>query len=403
MKKNYLGLLALGLMISVGATLTGVSFYRWQKSQVTFPVEQNASELNENKKVLGAYEREASGEAKTSLGMVYGFLPYWTVSDYQLNPALTHLNYFRLAINGKGEIDEDGGLSIYNGEEFQKIVEQVKRKKLKMEVTFFTSRGADIEALLECSECRAKLIDNIAQVVKKQQLDGVNLDLEYLGYVSDEQRQTMTEFIFQVKTMLDRDFPRTKLSIDVYGGAANMNNLWDFAKLGKIVDHIMVMAYDYKTKKSTVPGPSSPTLGKSVWGGDIWEDVRSLIRFVPSEKVILVVPFYGYAWETTTGDLKTAKTWPDTGETMTYRGAINLLSDKTIKAEEKWDEKSLTPYLVYYDEDEDRWHMGFFENERSINYKIDLLEGLNLGGMAIWALGYEGEYKELWEVINQRF
>lgn len=381
------------------------AFFIWreQTALVVFPLAVEGENLTSNSKILGAYSREASGEPNQSLGVVYGFLPYWTVDNYQLHQSLTHLSYFRLAINGKGEIVKDGGINIYQSEQFGKIVEQVQQKKLKMEMTFFTSQSDEIAKLLKCRKCQDLLINNIGQIVGGLQLDGVNLDLEYLGYVSEQERDTMSEFIFRLKTMLDKDYPRTKLSIDVYGGAANMNNLWDFPRLGKVVDRIMVMAYDYKTKGSSVPGPSSPTLGKSVWGGDIWEDVRSLARFVPSEKIILVVPFYGYAWETTTGDLGTAKTWPDTGETMTYRGAQNLLKDRSKKVLEKWDEKSLTPYLVYYEAETDRWHMGFFENERSLGYKIDLIKQLRLGGIAIWALGYEGDYKELWDVIGERF
>ena len=88
---------------------------------------------------------------------------------------------------------------------------------------------------------------------------------------------------------------------------------------------------------------------------------------------------------------------------MTYRGAQNILADKSKKAVQKWDEKSLTPYLVFYDQEAERWHIGFFENERSLDYKIDLIEQLNLGGMAIWALGYEGEYLNLWQTIEARF
>ena len=32
-----------------------------------------------------------------------------------------------------------------------------------------------------------------------------------------------------------------------------------------------------------------------------------------------------------------------------------------------------------------------------------MVSALNLGGIAIWALGYEGQYDELWQTITQRF
>ena len=88
---------------------------------------------------------------------------------------------------------------------------------------------------------------------------------------------------------------------------------------------------------------------------------------------------------------------------MTYRGAQNILKDKKYQAKEKWDENSLTPYLTFYNEETERWHIGFFENERSVGYKMDLVRKLNLSGMAIWALGYEGEYQSLWNKIGEQF
>lgn len=390
-------------------TITIIGFFCYQQKKPTnliFPFtveENNLTVTGWQNQVLGSYQREASGQAKKNLGIVYGFLPYWNVKDYQLHQSVTHLSYFRLAINGKGEIEKDGGWSIYKNDDYQKIISQIDRKNIKLEMTFFTSQSGEIEKLIKCRSCQDKLTENILTIVREDQLDGVNLDLEYLGYVDEKMRAQVTDFVFRLKNSLTKEFPRAQLSIDIYGGAANMNNLWDFSKLGKIVDRIIVMGYDYKTKSSAIPGPTSPTLGESIWGGNIWEDVRNLLSTIPSEKIILTVPFYGYAWETTTGDLATAKTWPDSGETMTYKGAQNILADKSKKAEQKWDEKSLTPYLVFYDQEAERWHIGFFENERSLDYKIDLIEQLNLGGMAIWALGYEGEYLNLWQTIEARF
>ncbi len=393
------------LITALGLFIVGMSglmlLVKTQKTPVALPIEQ---ELLTKSKVLGEYSYQAEGEVQKKLGLVYGFLPYWNVGDYQIPEPVSHLAFFRLAVNGQGEIvkkNGDGGYQVYEGEKFQNILQQIKRRKIKLEMTFFSAQSGEIEELIECESCQDKLVETMATLIARDQLDGINLDFEYLGTVSPQQREKFTHFVYKVKNMIDVRHPRVKLSIDVYGGAAKMNNLWDFPKLAKIVDRVIVMGYDYKTKRATVPGPSAPTLGQTAWGGDIWADIISLIKFIPSEKIVLAVPFYGYAWETTTDNLATAKTFPDTGATLTYKGAQMILNDKNLKAKEKWDEKSLTPYLVYYDHD--RHHIGFFENERSLGFKMDLIEKLNLGGIAIWALGYEGEHQQLWDEINQRF
>lgn len=395
------------LMVVVVAFLLIVN-----RQQTVLPVDlnflgQTVTIEPEQRRVLGEYTYQATAGATVTepLGMVYGFLPYWNVANYTVPEVVSHVAYFRLAVDGAGEIiteEDDGGYQVYNGENLATIKDEIERQRTKLEVTIFSSQYEVIEQLLACENCRLNLISNIDQVIEANQLDGINLDFEYVGSVSDEARAGFTDFVYRLANMMQSKYPRAQLSIDVYGGAGNMNNIWDFPKLAKMVDRVIVMGYDYKTRRSSVPGPTSPTLGESTWGGDIWGDIQSLMRYVDSDKIILAIPFYGYAWETTSTDLETAKTYPGTGEAMTYRGAKSILEDETLAAQDLWDEESLTPYLTFVDA-EGRSHIGFYENEKSIGYKIDLVEKLNLGGIAIWALGYEGEYTELWDVINERF
>jgi spore germination protein YaaH len=47
-------------------------------------------------------------------------------------------------------------------------------------------------------------------------------------------------------------------------------------------------------------------------------------------------------------------------------------------------------------------YVVYFENSRSLSYKLDYVNQLNLGGIAIWALGYEGDSRELWDVVNRK-
>ena len=381
----------------------------WQDQQVVYPLGRHY--LLESH-VLGetTYQASNSAQAQIKDGIVYGFLPYWNVDDYQLDDSLTHVAYFRLALQANGSLANDVGLSMYQSERFTHIVEQIERQNLKFDLTIFTSHSDDIYAFVTCEQCQERLIAQLDDIITQDHVDGINLDLEYLGTLTQDEQQKMTYFLYHLKNMLQEKHPRTKLSIDVYGGAANMDsNLWDFSKIGQIVDRVIIMGYDYKTTGADTPGSSSPTLGANLWNGGIWENVLAMKRYVSSDKIILAIPFYGYAWETTTCELATAKTHPDTGQTLTYRGAQNILADNAYRAVEHWDENSLTPYIVFHDPEveegsaDDRCHIGFFENERSLTYKINLIENLNLGGIAIWALGFEGDYPELWQTINSRF
>jgi spore germination protein YaaH len=63
-----------------------------------------------------------------------------------------------------------------------------------------------------------------------------------------------------------------------------------------------------------------------------------------------------------------------------------------------WDEDALSPYVIYTKDD--RQHVIYYEDARSIGFKLQLAKELNLGGVAIWALGYEDRSRELWNAFQ---
>ena len=58
------------------------------------------------------------------------------------------------------------------------------------------------------------------------------------------------------------------------------------------------------------------------------------------------------------------------------------------------------PYITYKEDGKQK--IIFYENTQSLAYKMDLVRQADLGGIAIWALGYEGDAPELWEVIERK-
>jgi spore germination protein YaaH len=77
--------------------------------------------------------------------------------------------------------------------------------------------------------------------------------------------------------------------------------------------------------------------------------------------------------------------------------ASQLIKDEGLQ--EQWDADAL--FHTTYNLD-GQIQTIFYENSRSLSYKLDLVNHTELGGIAIWALGYEGTTNELWEVIGQK-
>ena len=65
-----------------------------------------------------------------------------------------------------------------------------------------------------------------------------------------------------------------------------------------------------------------------------------------------------------------------------------------------WDENALSPYISYQEDGEN--YLIYYENPQSLSYKLEYAKQLNLAGIAIWALGYEGSDRDLWEVIQEK-
>ena len=161
------------------------------------------------------------------------------------------------------------------------------------------------------------------------------------------------------------------------------------------------MAYDFHRRSSTQAGPVAPLFaGEAAFDLDIHQNLRSFLSQVPKEKILLGVPFYGYEWQTESR-LQKSNTFPETGATATYKRVQKILQKKDeLQVQTGWDDAALSPYLSYI-EDGEIW-MIYYEDPTSISFKLEYVQQLDLAGIAIWALGYEGEHRELWDKIEER-
>jgi hypothetical protein len=263
-------------------------------------------------------ERNSSQSGKT-LPVVYGFLPYWNLNHFNLNRVITHLAYFSFGLDAKGNfLENEPGYRGFYGETFSEIASRNAQAGNKNELVISLFNGDDIVSFLNCKKCQDNFYTQAVDMVRTNNLSGLNIDFEYLGEVTPGLRQNYTAFLKGLKGALARNnLSAVKISVDIYGEGASMYNLWEMEEMSEIVDYIVIMAYDYKTRRSSVPGPTAPILGKDDWGGDLLGSLQKLLEKVPPEKVILALPFYGYEWQVTELDLDKAKTFEGTGATLT--------------------------------------------------------------------------------------
>lgn len=337
--------------------------------------------------------------------IVYGFLPYWNLASTTFQPELTHLGYFSLEIAADGSIQtraEDGYLEPgYNKLQSDTLFDAIATSSAQPQIVFTQFNADTITSFLSSEKAQERFLQSLDSILLAYPFTGVNIDIEYSGKVTDTLRQDYVSFIALLRQHLDQRYDNVELSIDLYASAASRNTIWDVPKLEPYVDYYIVMAYDFHRSSSIIAGPIAPLFGgKEQWDSDISEHLQDFLKSVPPEKILLGVPFYGYEWQTTSREPQ-AHTFPNTGATASFKRVQSLLERKEeLQVKEHWNETALSPYLSY--EEDGEIYVVYYENSRSISYKLDFVNQLDLGGIAIWALGYEGNNRELWDVINRK-
>ncbi len=344
-------------------------------------------------------------QEKTSTGkIIYGFLPYWTAKDASIHQELTHVGYFGLPIDKNGNFvdsNDEGsmGWRTFQAIAVERVRQQTTHQNQKFEVLITMMDADDIAEFLLNDSAQETFIKNMKQFLKSQPVDGVNIDIEYAGTYDPALRESYTALIKNVSTQLKRFDPTLHLSIDVFADSALKQRIWDIPALAPYLDHIVIMTYDFFRSSSPQSGPVAPIFGseKNRWDVDIVKTLKPFLDQVPPEKLILGIPFYGYEWQTVS-DKPGANTYPKSGGIATYKRVQKLLQEK--KVTERWDSDALSPYITY--KDAGNIQTIYYENSRSLSYKLDLVNETNMGGIAIWALGYEGASRELWDVIGTK-
>ncbi|MFH1244665.1 MAG: glycoside hydrolase family 18 protein [bacterium] len=334
--------------------------------------------------------------------LVLGFAPYWNLK--KLTPAslisITHLAYFNLHLNGDGSLytqvnrrEEDPGYTNYK----RLLARSVDVGTKPLILTFLPVSQTALANSISTPQSRQKTIQTIQGVVTESGAQGVNIDYEPLGDISPSLRNSFTLFIQELKRSL---CPSTinhcpLLTVSIYPSSAVRPRIWDLTALAPLTDYFVVMTYDYTMPGSNTSGPNSPLRGSgTLFEHDIIKNIAEITKMVRADKLLLGIPFYGYEWDTI--DSSVYSPVETRGSVASLERIQKMLENKTLEL--VWDRNSLTPYGV--STESGQVSQIYFENEVSIRLKLDFVKSAGLGGIAIWALGYEGNNTWLWPTIK---
>lgn len=328
---------------------------------------------------------------------VIGFLPYWFINsakeDY--SGSITTLDYFSLIADSDGTIMkydnpgemEPGYYALTSGA-FDSRLNAAKRDNIKLALTIFALDQEKIERLMDNPVTSANnLIDGVAPIMSQYGFTDLNIDIESIADASPSSQLKFSQFMSALR---GRIATGNSISIDIAPiDFFKDNRLIKPELIEKSVDKIILMAYDYHSPSSFVTGAVAPLNGAgSVAEFDTNVAVQKALTITSKNKLILGVPFYGYSWETIDSFPKAAII-PSSAVIEGNKDAEDFLS-KCATCSAQIDSLSQEKYIIYKDTETETFHQLFYPDEFSTSVKANYANENGLAGLAVWALGYEG-------------
>lgn len=296
-------------------------------------------------------------------GYAYPFIDEDTL--YATLPFLTYISIFSY------HITSEGNLSLLNDE---KIIESARNQNVAplISITNMTNSGFDsnlVHEFLINENAQDNLLNNLLNIMKEKGYYGVNIDFEY---IYPEDKDLYNSFISKIKDVLEYNNYKlfTALAPKVYADQQGLlYSAHDYNYHGKYADYVILMTYEW----GYTYGPPMAVAPLN----QVERVLNYAITEMDSRKIMMGIPNYGYDWTLPYTQGVAAKS-------ISNAAAVELAIRKGAKIE--FDNIAMAPYFHYYD-DEGKEHEVWFEDARSIEAKLSLVEKYNLAGVSYWHLG----------------
>lgn len=238
------------------------------------------------------------------------------------------------------------------------------------------NKDVDMYKVMSNTGSREKLANELIANAIKYNLDGINIDFEN---ITESCGIHYIQFLRELSVKCRNN--GVVLSVDSYVPSA-YTKYYDREEQGKIVDYVVVMAYDEHYG-------GSETSGSVASIGFVSDAVHNILADVAPERVIMAMPFYTRVWKET-NENGTAKV---SSEAYGMESAMALFTGNGVTPE--WDESTGQYYGEY--ESEGALYRCWFEEERSIEMKLKAIMEGKVAGVSSWKLGLEKE--SIWNTI----
>lgn len=348
------------------------------------------------------------------------WIPYWRKTEGASSTlanisTLTQISPFAFELQADGTIKN---ALKYELDPWPALVAEAKKRKIKVYPSILSYPHNENEKyqfylLMAQRKKRAAHIKEIVALVKKYNMDGIDIDYEaktaetrpyfstFLKELSIELKKNKKQLICTVEARTPPDSRYATTSKEILARVEYAN---DYKAIGKVCDQVRIMAYDQSTDDAKLVLQNKQSGGLYTPVADI-EWVKKVIVVamwdIPAKKIIIGVPTYGSKYEiiTTATTTKTRRVG-----SMNYNYAdelaksLGITPTRNVAGELSFTYGTTTdingnPMGAY------RQYLVWYSDAKAIEDKIKLAKLYKLGGVAVFKVD-GGNDSNLWKVLK---
>ena len=352
-----------------------------------FAIENNKPNVSASSKMSAAPTASCNLTKK-----VYGWHPYWVGSvytSYDWN-LISEFVYFDYSVSPTTGSNTNASFAWATSAAVTAALSN------SVSVHFCATMFGGHSSFWASATAQQNFITNAINLLTTRGGKGVNIDFEGMGATD---KVPFKNFMINLCNQVHAANPSYKVTMALY--AVDWSSTFDIPALNAVVDNFIIMGYDYYYSGSAQAGPEAPLYNfQTSYNYTLSKSITYYLNLgATKSKLLLGLPWYGREWETVSSSIPSNTTGGFTASRL-YSYVRNNTATYS-PGNKRWDNISFNPYYTYLSGGLNR--QCFIDDAYSMRRKFDMVNQRGLGGIGIWALGYDDGYYDYWQAIKDKF